>query len=157
MGISKFDRVATSYWPAWLENSWLALSRRSFSGSTVKLTLMPVCLVKLSAVSFCRSTIWGLLTMSTLTVSLPPPPRPPPPHPAHPLSPTALAAATATTVGTARFLGTIALLLMRGPDVGAVRLGPAALAQMSEYLARMRVLVWDTLVNRWDHTLGCTP
>ena len=54
-----------SYWPAWLENSWLILSRTSFSGSTVKFTLMPVCFVKLSAVSFCRSTICGLFTMST--------------------------------------------------------------------------------------------
>ena len=43
---------------------------------------MPVSLVKLSAVSFCRSTIWGLLTISTLMLSAPPPPTPPPPQPA---------------------------------------------------------------------------
>ena len=36
---------ATSYCPAWLENSWLILSRTSFSGSTVKFTRMPVDLV----------------------------------------------------------------------------------------------------------------
>jgi hypothetical protein len=35
MGISKLLSVATSYCPAWLENSWLILSRTSFSGSTV--------------------------------------------------------------------------------------------------------------------------
>ncbi len=74
---------ATSYWPAWLENSWLILSRTSFSGSTVKFTPMPVSLVKFSAVSCCRSTIWGLLTISTLMVSGPPPPAPPP-QPAEP-------------------------------------------------------------------------
>src|SRR5881227_3494149 len=46
---------------------------------------MPVCLVKLSAVSFCRSTICGLFTISTLMLSAPPPPAPPP-HPAQPLT-----------------------------------------------------------------------
>src|SRR3954452_19407252 len=42
---------------------------------------MPVSLVKLSAVSRCRSTICWLLTMSTLMLLGPPSP-PPPPHPA---------------------------------------------------------------------------
>src|SRR3954464_13045184 len=80
MGISKLLTEAMSYWPAWLENSWLILSRTSFSGSTVKFTPMPVCFVKYSAVSFCRSTIWGLLTIRTLMLSEPPPA--PPPQPA---------------------------------------------------------------------------
>src|SRR3954465_3161802 len=40
---------------------------------------MPVCLVKLTAVSFCSASIWGLLTISTLTDFPPPPPPPPPP------------------------------------------------------------------------------
>ena len=106
MGISKFESVATSYCPAWLENSWLVLSRRSFSGSTVKLTLMPVCLVKLSAVSFWRSTIWGLLTINTLTLSAPPPLAPPlappPPAPEH-------AESAADTVSTPTTTGVIVL------------------------------------------------
>lgn len=71
--------VATSYWPAWLAKSWLILSRTSFSGSAVKLTLMPVALVKWSAVSFWRSIIGGLLTISTLMewpAGLPAPPAP---------------------------------------------------------------------------------
>src|SRR5919107_1374723 len=93
MGISKLLRVATSYWPAWLENSWLILSRTSFSGSTVKFTLMPVSLVKFAAVSCCRSTICGLFTISTLMLLAPPPP-PPAPQPAQPPS-------RASTSGTA--------------------------------------------------------
>src|SRR3954467_6177679 len=83
MGISKLLSEATSYWPAWLENSWLILSRTSFSGSTVKFTWMPVVLVKLASVGRGRALICGLLTMRTLMVSGPPPPGPPP-QPAHP-------------------------------------------------------------------------
>src|ERR1051325_8294437 len=98
MGISKLLSEATSYCPAWLENSWLILSRTSFSGSTVKLTLMPVCLVKLSAVSRCRSIICGLLTIRTLMLFGPLPPGPPP-HPAHPVRVSTKAAAAASTVG----------------------------------------------------------
>src|SRR5690348_9948928 len=58
---------------------------------------MPVSLVKLSAVSSCRSTIWGLFTISTLMLLGPPPPGPPP-QPAQPLarSDSPAAAATAT-------------------------------------------------------------
>src|SRR5215217_627676 len=98
MGISKLLKVATSYWPAWLENSWLILSRTSFSGRTVKFTEMPVSAVKFSLVNCWRSTIWGLFTISTLMVSGPPPVGPPP-QPAHPLTPTAsvLAVAAAST------------------------------------------------------------
>src|SRR4051812_31234455 len=73
----------TSYWPAWLATSWAIVSRTSFSGSTLKSTLIPVFLVKLSAVSFCRSTICGVLTIRTRTVFelLPPPPAPQPATP----------------------------------------------------------------------------
>ena len=84
----------TSYWPAWLATSWAIVSRTSFSGRTLNWTLMPVCLVKLSAVSFCRSTICGLLTIRTRTVFEPAPPPPPPPAPAlHPASATTPAVA----------------------------------------------------------------
>ncbi len=86
--------VATSYWPPWLEKSWLILSRTSFSGSTVKLTLMPVSFVKCAAVSFCNSIICGLFTMSTLIVS---PPEPVPPAPAHAVLVARRAAVTAAT------------------------------------------------------------
>jgi len=56
-----------------------------------------VALVKLSAVSFCRSTICGLFTMSTLTAPPPlppllPPSPPPPPAPEQPASPAATTA-----------------------------------------------------------------
>src|SRR6476646_2377461 len=110
IGISKLERDATSYCPAWLENSWLILSRTSFSGSTVKFTLMPVALVKLSAVSFCRSTIWGLFTMSTLMLLGPPPPGPPP-QPAQPLARSDSPAAAATTTVRRRRPGMGVLLL----------------------------------------------
>jgi len=70
--------VATSYWPAWLAKSWLILSRTSFSGSTVKFTLMPVSLVKWAAVE--------LLQLDHLRVvdhqyvdGVPPEPTPPAP------------------------------------------------------------------------------
>ncbi len=86
MGISKLLTEATSYWPAWLENSWLILSRTSFSGRTVKLTLIPVSAVKCLAVSCCRSTICGLLTIRTLIESAPPPPPPAPQPAAHPVA-----------------------------------------------------------------------
>src|SRR4051812_13242485 len=85
MGISKLLSEATSYWPAWLENSWLILSRTSFSGRTVKFTEMPVCLVKLAAVSLCRSIICGLLTIRTSMLSAPPEPALEPPQPAQPV------------------------------------------------------------------------
>src|SRR5215217_1755293 len=72
---------------------------------------MPVCLVKLSAVSFCRSTICGLFTISTLMLSPPPPPAPPP-QPAQPL-----AALTRNAIPTApmrlRLLSTVSPLLVR--------------------------------------------
>src|SRR3954454_5086640 len=104
MGISKLLSDATSYWPAWLENSWLILSRTSFSGRTVKFTPMPVCLVKFAAVSRCRSIICGLLTISTLMLLAPPAPVFWPPHPAHPVvrAATSRAAAVADTAARTR-------------------------------------------------------
>src|SRR5258708_5285049 len=91
IGPSQLLIDATSYFPARLETSWLILSGTSFSGRAVKLTLMPVCLVKLAAVSFCRSSIWGLFTISTFT-DLPPLPLPPP----APAQPDARTTTTAT-------------------------------------------------------------
>src|SRR3954468_11995501 len=58
---------------------------------------MPVCLVKLSAVSFCSASIWGLLIISTLTDFPPPPPPPPPLAPPEPPPPPAPAHPAATT------------------------------------------------------------
>src|SRR3954469_7205672 len=60
---------------------------------------MPVRLVKLSLVSFCKSTIGGLFTISTLMLW--PPPEPPPPAPLHATS--AEPAASATASRRARF------------------------------------------------------
>jgi hypothetical protein len=103
--------VATSYWPAWLEKSWVILSRTSFSGSTVKLTLMPVDLVKLAAVSFCRSSICGLFTISTL-MEWPPelPPEPPAPEQAASSVPQ-----TASASGGSRRCGLLVLGVMMRP------------------------------------------
>src|ERR1700712_5648383 len=56
-----------SYWPAWFLNSREALLRMSFSGSTVYLTVIPVCAVN-AAVCFCSASICGLLTISTVIV-----------------------------------------------------------------------------------------
>src|SRR3954468_6089367 len=56
---------------------------------------MPVCLVKLSAVSFWMSCICGLLTIRTL-MDEPPAVDPPPPAPLHAVTPTATSAAAAT-------------------------------------------------------------
>src|SRR5689334_4377672 len=76
--------VATSYCPPWLATSCVTLSRSSFSGRIVNLTVMPVCLVKLSAVSFWMSSICGLPTISAvmvLSAESPPPVEPAPEHP----------------------------------------------------------------------------
>src|SRR5215204_2714901 len=81
-GISKFDSVATSNWPDWFANSCAAWLRISFSGLTVKFTVMPDSLVN-SPACFCSASIWGLLTIKTL-IELSPPPSPPPPPPAPP-------------------------------------------------------------------------
>src|ERR1041384_1695723 len=56
---------------------------------------MPVCLVKLSAVSFWMSCICGLLTIRTL-MDDPSAVDPPPPAPLHAVTPTATSAAAAT-------------------------------------------------------------
>src|ERR1700754_524243 len=103
MGISKLLRVATSYCPAWLENSWLILSRTSFSGSTVKMTVIPVSFVKCSAVSRCRSIICGLLTISTLMLFAPPLPTPPP-HPAQAVLDTSTTRASSAARTPVRFI-----------------------------------------------------
>src|SRR5215213_7141833 len=85
-GISKFDSVATSNWPDWLPNSCAAWLRISFSGLTLKFTVIPDSFVN-SPACFWSASIWGLLTIKTLIVlSAPPPPPPPPPAtpaPAH--------------------------------------------------------------------------
>src|SRR4029453_4753429 len=82
-GISKFDSVATSNCPDWLANSCAAWLRISFSGLTVKFTVMPDSFVN-SPACFCSASICGLLTIKTLIVLAPPPPPPPPAPPAPP-------------------------------------------------------------------------
>src|SRR4029453_6032572 len=81
-GISKLDSVATSNWPDWFVNSCAAWLRISFSGLTVKFTVMPDFFVN-SAACFRSASIWGFLTIKTLIeLSAPPPPPPPPAPPA---------------------------------------------------------------------------
>src|SRR4051794_34780882 len=98
------------------------VSRTSFSGSTLKSTLIPVFFVKLSAVSFCRSTIWGLLTMRTRTVFalLPPPPAP------HPVTaPIDAHAAAAAASASFPLLISLPLLVLKGAGApGGPRQGP---------------------------------
>src|SRR4029450_8578813 len=77
-GISKFDSVATSNWPDWLAPPCAAWLGISFSGLTVKFTVMPDSFVN-SPACFCSASICGLLTIKTLIVLSPPPPPPPPP------------------------------------------------------------------------------
>ena len=60
------------------------------------MTSIPVSAVKWSAVSCCRSTIWGLFTIRTLMEFAPPPP-PPAPQPAHPDAARARATASYAT------------------------------------------------------------
>src|SRR3712207_6002958 len=117
IGTSYAPIVATSYCPAPVAMSWVTLSRSSFSGRIVKLTSIPVSLVKLSFVSFSMSTICGLPTMRTLSdFSVPPAPPPPPPPPPAPAQP---ASARAATVGSASAIenlrsGRVRTMCLRG-------------------------------------------
>src|SRR3712207_321664 len=142
IGISKLLSVATSYCPAWLENSWLILSRTSFSGSTVKFTAIPVSAVKCSSVSCCRSTICGLLTISTLMV-FGPPPVGPPPQPAHPPTPTASAVARVTASAGCTRLRTI------GSSRGRSRPDPCS------YERDAPQMCVASLTCALDHVKGC--
>src|SRR5882757_9352045 len=87
--------VTTSKAPVLLATSSWTLARRLFSSRTVKFTLMPVSLVKLSAVSFWMSVICELPTISTLIDFLPPPESPAPEQAASRDPTTAAVASTA--------------------------------------------------------------
>src|SRR5882724_7028782 len=105
--------VTTSKAPVLLATSSWTLARRLFSSRTVKFTLIPVSLVKLSAVSFWMSVICELPTMSTLIDFLPPPELPAPEQAASKDATTA--AAVNTAVARNREVG-----MVGRPPVGCV-------------------------------------